>query len=81
MLFANDTIIFCEVNWEQLVNLKFILYFFELFTGLRVNLNKSEIVPVGIVPNAEALAKFLSCKISSFPITFLRLPLGSFFKA
>ena len=67
MLFANDTIIFCEVDWEQLVNLKFILYFFELLTGLGVNLNKSEIVPVGIVPNVEALAKFLSCKVSSFP--------------
>ena len=81
-LFANDTIIFCEVDWEQLVNLKFILYFFfELFMGLIVNFNKSEIMPVGIVPNVEALAKFLSCKISSFPATFLGLPLGSFFKA
>lgn len=69
------------MDWEQLVNLKFILYFFELFMGLRVNLNKSEMVPVGIVPNVEALAKFLCCKVSSFPITFLGLPLGSFFKA
>ena len=54
---------------------------FMAVTRLRVNLNKSEIAPIGIAPDVEELAAVLCCKVSSLPITFLGLPLGSIFKA
>ena len=47
LLFADDTIIFCDNDCEQIVNLRCILIWFEAVSRLRVNLSKSSIVPVG----------------------------------
>ena len=66
---------------EHITNLRCLLMCFMAVTGLRVNLDKSEIAPVGIGPNVEELAAVLCCKVSSLPINFLGLPLGSIFKA
>ncbi|RVW54429.1 hypothetical protein CK203_068460 [Vitis vinifera] len=49
--------------------------------GLRINLNKSEILPVGRVENAELLATELGCKVGSLPSTYLGLPLGASHKS
>ena len=81
LLFASNTIIFCGVDSEHITNLRCLLMCFMAVTRLRVNLNKSEIAPIGIAPNVEELAAVLCCKVSSLPITFLGLPLGSIFKA
>ena len=45
-------------------------------TGLKVNTLKSEIVPIGEVPNVHVLAEILSCWIGSLPMTYLGMPLG-----
>ena len=45
-------------------------------TGLKVNTLKSEIVPIGEVPNVHVLAEILSCRIGSLPMTYLGMPLG-----
>ncbi|RVW67933.1 hypothetical protein CK203_064387 [Vitis vinifera] len=50
-------------------------------SGLRINLNKSEILPVGRVENAELLAAELGCKVGSLPSTYLGLPLGASHKS
>ena len=47
LLFADDTIIFYDNDCEQIVNLRGILIWFEAVSGLRVNLSKSSILPVG----------------------------------
>ena len=47
LLYADDTIIFCDANPEQLLYLRMVLTCFEAVTGLRVNMLKSEMVPVG----------------------------------
>ena len=49
LLFADDTIVFCEAKKEYLTNLSWILFWFEAASGLRINLAKSEIIPVGEV--------------------------------
>ncbi|RVW34431.1 DExH-box ATP-dependent RNA helicase DExH10 [Vitis vinifera] len=41
------------------------------------HLNKSEILLVGRVENAEVLASELGCKVGSLPSTYLGLPLGA----
>ncbi|RVW53855.1 LINE-1 reverse transcriptase-like [Vitis vinifera] len=46
MLFADDTIIFCEANKEQVSALSWILAWFEAASGLRINLDKSVLIPV-----------------------------------
>ena len=54
---------------------------FEATSGLLINLNKSEILPVGRVENAELLAAELGCKVGSLPSTYLGLPLGASHKS
>ena len=49
--------------------------------GLRINLDKSELIPVGCVENVEALAAELGCKVGSLPSSYLGLPLGAPFKS
>jgi hypothetical protein len=45
--FADDTLILCDVEQDQLLHLKGVLMCFEAVSGLHINLGKSEIVPVG----------------------------------
>uniref|UniRef100_A0A2N9HXJ9 Reverse transcriptase domain-containing protein n=1 Tax=Fagus sylvatica TaxID=28930 RepID=A0A2N9HXJ9_FAGSY len=49
-------------------------------SGLKINLSKSELVPVGPVPNVPELAGILGCSVASLPFTYLGLPLGASFK-
>ena len=54
---------------------------FEAMSGLRINLNKSEIIPVGLVDNVVELALELGCGIGSFLTSYLGLLLGASHKA
>ena len=80
LLFADDTILFCDASREQLLYIRMVLIFFEAITGLRVNVSKSEIVPVGEVGNLGALACILCCKVGRLPMSYLEMPLGAHFK-
>ena len=53
LFFADDTIVFCEASKEQLTHLSWILLWFEVASGLRINLAKSEIIPVGEVEEIQ----------------------------
>ena len=77
LLYADDTIIFYEANSEQLMCLRWTLMWFEAFSGLKINLNKSVIIPLGRVDNVELLAAELGCGVGSLPTTYLGLPLGA----
>ena len=50
---------------------------FEAFSGLKINLNKSEIIPLGRVDNVESLASELGCRVGALPTMYLGLPLGA----
>ena len=45
--FIDDTILFYDLDPEQLLYIRMVLIIFEAVTGLRVNMNKSEMVPLG----------------------------------
>ena len=47
LLFADDTILFCDASRDQVLSIRLALSCFQAFTGLKVNVGKSEIVPVG----------------------------------
>ena len=54
---------------------------FEALSGRMINLNKSEILPIGSVDNAEELAAELGCGIGYLPTSYPGLPLGAKHKA
>ncbi|CAN0912200.1 Transposon TX1 uncharacterized 149 kDa protein [Linum grandiflorum] len=77
LLYADDTILFCEASAQQVQGVLAALIVFQAITGLKVNLNKCSISVVGEVPNALQLADILGCAVESFPCSYLGLPLGS----
>jgi hypothetical protein len=81
LLFADDTLIFCGAQAEQIRHLRCIFLCFEAASGLRINLGKSEIVPISDVEDVEGLAQLLGCRVASLPMTYLGLPLGASYKA
>ena len=77
LLFADNTLIFCNADLDQLLILRIVLIWFEVGTGLKINLSKSELVPVGVVHNIELLLSVLGCKQGSLPMKYLGLSLGA----
>ncbi|RVW65780.1 hypothetical protein CK203_007245 [Vitis vinifera] len=65
---------------EQLTNLSWILAWFEAASGLRINLAKSVLIPVGEVDGMEELAAELGCKLGALPAVYLGLPLEPIIK-
>ena len=76
LLFVDDTLVFCNDTREQLAYLSWVLLWFEAIFGLKINMEKSSILSVGIVENLEYLAFELGCRKGNSPTTYLGLPLG-----
>jgi hypothetical protein len=81
LLYADDTILFCDAIPEQLLYIRMALTCFEAVTGLKVNMTKSEMVPIGEVQDLSAMAELLYCQIGSLPMQYLGMPLGAPYRA
>jgi hypothetical protein len=81
LLFAGYTLILCGTNLVHLCNLRCLFLCFEAVSGLRINLAKLELVPIGNVNNVEGLANIIGCRVSYLPMKCLGLPLGALFKS
>ena len=77
LFFVDDTVVLCEANKKHLTHLSWILFWFEVASGLRINLAKSEIIPVGVVEEIDKLAAELGYRVGSLPSQYLGLPLGA----
>jgi hypothetical protein len=76
--YANDIIIFLEADDEVIVNTKFLLYYFENMSGLRINYHKSEVMVVGATEEESAtIANMLNCKVGSLHIKYLGIPVSN----
>jgi len=76
--FADDTILLCEGNWDNLWTIKSILRSFELVSGLKINFDKRNIYGLNLEPHfLEEASCFLSCRIGDFPFKFLGIPVGA----
>ena len=74
--YADDTLIFMQADARQLFFLKAILNSFAESTGLRVNFEKSMMVPLNISDERlHILAQTIGCSKGSLPFTYLGLPL------
>ncbi|KAF5459400.1 hypothetical protein F2P56_023351 [Juglans regia] len=77
LLFVDDTLIFCDAEQDHLRALKALLRCFEATSGLRVNFDKSKLVPVGTFSTTQQLVSTLGCKVTSLLMTYLGLSLGA----
>jgi hypothetical protein len=81
LLFADDTLIFCSAQSSQLRYLRSIFLLFEAASGLKVNLAKSNLIPVMNVDQMGRMAGILGYRIASLPVKYLGLPLGASYKS
>lgn len=77
LLFADDTILFCDADPEQILYIHMVLTCFEVVTSLRVNMTKSEMVLEGEVGCLTALVECLYCRIGSLHYNILACPWDS----
>ena len=68
LLFADDTL--CKACPAQLGYLRTILMLFKAASGLKVNLAKFALIPVG---NVQQVGKILRCGVSTLPVLYLGL--------
>lgn len=74
--FADDTLIFCGNDEDQIRYVKATLLCFEAVSGLKINFSKSEVI--GIRMDKSLLHKFariMGCKVGELPVMYLGLPL------
>ncbi|KAG8100647.1 hypothetical protein GUJ93_ZPchr0013g35164 [Zizania palustris] len=75
--YVDDTIVFLEATQWNVFALKALLNSFSASTGLKINFDKSCLVPINMERlEAESLAHTFGCGLGSFPFTYLGLPLG-----
>jgi len=81
LVFVDNTLIFCEADRDPFLHLCCLFLCFEVVSRLKINLSKSELVPVGIVDDIGGLARTLGCRVPFFPMKYLGLPLRASYKA
>jgi hypothetical protein len=75
--YADDTLIVMEACSNQLMVLKALLQTFGDSTGLKVNYNKSVMLPINVQEDRlQHLARTFGCDRGTLPFTYLGLPLG-----
>ena len=75
-LFADNTLIFCKDNEEEMNYLSWTLMWFEAAFVLRINMEKSSIILVGRVENVESMAREVGCKVGDVSTPFRSNPIG-----
>ena len=74
--FADNSIIFCNASLDEVNNLKLILKWFELLSGLRIKYGKCEFIGVRLASSQVAtLANAFGCKFGKLPSNYLGIPL------
>ncbi|XP_059627493.1 uncharacterized protein LOC132270331 [Cornus florida] len=66
LLFADDTLVFCDADVSQLRYLRCILVCFQLVSWLKINVGKTVLVLVGDVLDISSLAAVLGCGVGDF---------------
>jgi hypothetical protein len=76
--YADDTLLILLGDDRTLLNLKGLLRPFSDSTSLKVNFEKSSLVPINMSDaRVDHLARIFGCMVGSMPLTYLGLPLGT----
>ena len=74
--YADDTILLLDNNLEHAENLKTVLSCFEQVSGMRINYDKSELIPINLEEvELPPFFSCLGCSQGKFPIKYLGIPL------
>nr|GEV58519.1 RNA-directed DNA polymerase, eukaryota, reverse transcriptase zinc-binding domain protein [Tanacetum cinerariifolium] len=77
LIYADDVIFIGEWSTLNANNLLCMLPCIYLISGLKINVNKSHILGVGISESfISILARSIVCEAASFPMKYLRIPIG-----
>ncbi|XP_057747667.1 uncharacterized protein LOC130966862 [Arachis stenosperma] len=75
--FADDTILFCPPEEETIKNYQRLLRCFELMLGLRINFDKSSLIPINCDGQwVQRMCKLLGCKGDTLSVKYLGISLG-----
>jgi hypothetical protein len=73
--YADDTILFIDVDLERAKGLKLVLGAFEKLSGLKINFHKSELFCFGDARDkTEEYVQLFGCKEGEFPFRYLGIP-------
>jgi hypothetical protein len=62
--YADDTIVCLKHDMTGAINLKFLLYMYEMLAGLKINFNKSKIIMINDEENlGQTYAELFNCQI------------------
>jgi hypothetical protein len=76
--YADDTLLIMPADKDQIIVLKVLLHKFSLSTGLKINYNKSQMIPINVKPDqVKMLAETFECQVGMLPFTYLGLPVGT----
>lgn len=65
LFFVDDALIFCEPFINAILYLRCILLWFQMVSGLKINIKKTEVVRIGDRRDEENLAMVLGCKTTT----------------
>jgi Reverse transcriptase (RNA-dependent DNA polymerase) len=75
--YTDDIIFFIQADSKCVETMVWILNEFEAMSGIRINYNKIELIPINLSQKeAAALASLVGCKLSTFPLKYLGVPLS-----
>jgi hypothetical protein len=70
--YADDTIIFLNMDDQSIIYTKFLLYCFENMSGLKINYQKSEVFALGCSEEEMTrVAQMFNCNIGHLPMKYL----------
>jgi hypothetical protein len=76
--FPDDTVLCISHDPDKAINLKLLLYSFELMTGLKINYMKSEVFLVGGDNDIATLySNMFGCQVGKLPLKYLGVPVSS----
>jgi hypothetical protein len=71
------TILFLELDDNYIANLRFLLICFDIFSGLKINFLKSEVIVKGVSQHERPRVALMLCKEGSFPPHLPRISIHS----
>ncbi|KAJ0752293.1 putative RNA-directed DNA polymerase [Helianthus annuus] len=78
LFYADDAIILGEWSEDSILNVVRILRIFHVCSGLKINLDKSNIFGMGVgAEDLDSMASIIGCKVGSFPFCYLGVKVGA----
>jgi hypothetical protein len=74
--YTDDTLFFLKNDLVSDGHLKWIMVCFEQISGMKINYNKSDMVPMNLgEEETQQYSRIFCCKVGSFPFKYLGVPL------